>query len=56
MPTRFWGINTPAAAIAAAMMAANATADVMGSPAVLKTVKVLAGMISPPSLLELFHD
>ena len=56
MPTRFWGVINIAAAANAANAAARAAADVMGSPAVLKAVKILRGMISLPSSFAFFHD
>jgi|SRR5580700_4630756 hypothetical protein len=55
MPTRFWGVINIAAAANAANAAARAAADVMGSPAALKAVKILGG-ISLPSSFAFFHD
>jgi hypothetical protein len=56
MPTRFWGVINIAAAANAAHAAASAAADVMGSPAASKAVKILGGMISLPSPFAFFHD
>jgi hypothetical protein len=44
------------AAANAANAAASAAADVMGSPAALKAVKILGRMISLPSSFAFFHD
>ena len=56
MPTRFWGVINIAAAANAANAAASAAADVMGSPAASKTVKILGGIISLPSSFAFFPD